>query len=117
MEFALFHNFDNVTFWHSIPQRVGCPESQVETYPLSFETDVELLDDNLVDPVNQLCDSLLGYGDVDFLDAKQCRLLAGWLEAQLEQRQLTPRLTELYRKLDDFARRAVKYNTGVVIDL
>ncbi|OZG57316.1 hypothetical protein BTIS_1410 [Bifidobacterium tissieri] len=116
MMFALFHNFDNVKFWHRIPQRIGCPPSQVEIFRMTADADRDLMDADLVDPVNNLCDALLGPYDVDFLDATQCRLLAGWIEARLTQ-PITPRLAEIYRKLDDYARRAIEYNTGVVIEL
>lgn len=116
MMFALFHNFNDVEFWHRIPQRMGRPASQVEIFRMTADSDRYLLDEDFVDPVNTLCASLIGPYDVVFLDARQCRLLAGWLEARLEQ-PITPRLAEIYRKLDDFARRAVDYNTGVVIEL
>ena len=116
MMFALFHNFDNVEFWHRIPQRIGIPNSQVEIYRMTADSDRDLLDNDLVDPVNALCGSLLGPYDVDFLDARQCRLLAAWLETRLA-RPISPRLAVVYRKLDDYARRAVQYDTGVVIEL
>ena len=116
MMFALFHDFDGLTHYGRIPNPPLETTPQVEIFRMTSDADRDLMDDDLVDPINRLCDALLGPYDVDFLNAKQCWLLAGWLEARLEQ-PIMPRLSEIYRKLDDFARRAVEYNTGVVIEL
>lgn len=113
MLFALFHNFDNVSYCGIIPNVPLESNEQVEIY--SFDLALwPLIDKDFVDPVDNLCGTLLGNGGIDFFDVRQCRLLAGWLEARLEQ-PIEPHLAELYRKLDDFARRAVEYGTGVVV--
>ncbi|PLS30251.1 hypothetical protein Uis1B_1921 [Bifidobacterium margollesii] len=116
MEATLFHDFEHVTsYYGNVPERPMQPDGHIEIYKM-HESDRDPLDEDFTDAINRVCDTTLGYGDVDFFDARQCRLLAGWLEARLEQ-PITPRLAEIYRKLDDFARRAVEYNTGVVIEL
>lgn len=114
MMFALFHNLDNVGHCGYIPDVPLHSNERVEIY--SFDLDLWLLiDKDFIDPVNNLCGTLLDNGDIDFFDARQCRLLAGWLEARLEQ-PIDSRLADLYRKLADFARRAIEYGTGVVIE-
>ena len=116
MEATLFHDFDNVTsYYGNVPNRPMHPNEHVEVYTM-HESDRDPLDEDFTDAINRVCGTTLGYGDVDFFDARQCHLLAGWLEARLEQ-PITPRLEEIYRRFDDFARRAVKYDTGLVIEL
>lgn len=116
MEAALFHDFDNVTsYYGNIPSRPMQSDEHVELYRMR-ESDRDPMDEDFTDPVNRVCGTTLGYGDVDFLDPRQCRLLAAWLKTRLTQ-PITPRLAEIYRHLLDYAQRATQYNTGIVIEL
>ncbi|PJM73707.1 hypothetical protein CS006_00475 [Bifidobacterium primatium] len=113
---VLFHDLDNIeSYYGNIPNGPYGPKTHSEVYRM-HESDRDPMDEDFTDPVNAICGSTLGYGDVDFFDARQCRLLAAWLETRLTQ-PIDPRLAEIYRRLDDYARRAVQYGTGVVIEL
>ncbi|WP_244609154.1 hypothetical protein [Bifidobacterium moukalabense] len=90
-------------------------DSRTESYELS-EEDKDLLDEDFVIPVNDLCGSLIGPTDVDYLNAEQCKLMLGWLEQRLKE-PVNPRLETIYRKLVEFARKAIKLDTGIVFDL
>ncbi len=90
-------------------------DSRTESYELT-EEDEDLLDEDFVIPVNDLCNSLIGPRDVDYLNAEQCKLMLGWLEQRLKK-PISPRLETIYRKLIEFASKAIKLNTGIVFDL
>ncbi|KAA8819807.1 hypothetical protein CSQ85_03665 [Bifidobacterium rousetti] len=116
MQAVLFHDFDSIpSYYGNVPNGPYGPGFHSEVYRMR-ESDRDPMDEDFTDEVNRLCDTTLGYGDVDFFDPEQCRLLAGWLEARLTQ-PITPRLADIYRHLLDYARRAVQYNTGIVIEL
>ena len=55
-------------------------------------------------------------GDVDYLNAEQCKLMLGWLEWRLTE-PINPRLETIYRKLVEFANKAIELGTGIVFDL
>ena len=116
MQAVLFHDFDLISsYYGKIPGGPYGSDHHSEVYRM-LESDRDPLDEDFTDDVNRVCDTMLGYGDIDFFDTKQCKLLAGWPEARL-MRPISPRLATIYRKLDEFARRAVAYGTGMVIEL
>ena len=98
---------------------------EISLYPDKFEehqfgdAEKELdwyLDEHFAMPVNELCDSLLGYGDVDYLDAKKCRKLIPWLEENIKKETKTE-VIDIYNKLKEFANRAVDLSTGIIIEM
>lgn len=116
MQAVLFHDFNKVpSYYGNVPNGPYDPMHHVELYRMR-ESDRDPMDEDFTDPVNEVCGTTLGYGDVDFLNPTQCRLLTGWLEARLT-RPITPRLATIYRHLLDYAQRAIQYNTGIVIEL
>lgn len=116
MQAILFHDFDKVTSYYGpIPQADYGPNSHSEVYEMRAE-DRDPLDEDFTDAVNAACGTVLGYGDVDFLIPRQCQLLTEWIADRL-QKPITPRLAEIYHHFDDYARRAVEYNTGMIIEL
>lgn len=114
--FTLFHDFDGVSYYGDIPEPPLELTPQVEHYSMEL-SDEDLLNKDFIDPVDQLCGALLDIGDVDFLNARQCRMLAAWLETRLTQKPLHPRLRAIYTALLDYAHRAITYDTGIVIEL
>ncbi len=90
-------------------------DNRVEEFELD-EGDEDLLDEDFVIPIDDLCDALIGPTDIDYLNADQCRLMLGWLERRVTE-PIHPRLETLYRKLIEFAGKAIELNTGIVFDL
>lgn len=71
---------------------------------------------DFVDPVDDLCDSLLDYGDIDYFNTESCEKLVPWLEDRLT-RPCPDWAHMLYEKLLEYAREAVRLGTGVVVEL
>lgn len=115
MTFELFHTLDGMGWYGHIPQAINAPAGSTEVYQLE-DSDFGLLNRDFIDPVNDLCDTLLDDGDVDFFDAKKCALLIEWLEDRLKK-PCPNRLREVYLRLLDYAKRAVELGTGVVVEL
>lgn len=117
MRLTLFLTLERARYYGYIPFfEVGDENPQrIESYELT-EEDEDLLDEDFVIPVNDLCGSLIGPTDVDYLNAEQCKLMLGWLEQRLRE-TVNPRLETIYRKLIEFARKAIELNTGIVFDL
>jgi hypothetical protein len=115
MAFSLVKSFDNIGFYGRIPEPLPGYESNFEEWPLS-QSDLILLNDDFVDPVNDLCGTLLDYGDVDFFNTAQCEILKCWLENRIAK-QCDCRLSVMYEKLLEFADRAIELGTGVVVEL
>ena len=55
-------------------------------------------------------------GEISYLNAEQCKLMLGWLEWRLTE-PINPRLETIYRKLVEFANKAIELGTGIVFDL
>ncbi len=90
-------------------------DARAESFELD-EEDAEFLDKDFVIPIDDLCDALIGIGDVDYLNADQCKMMLEWLEQRVTE-SIHPRLETLYRKLIEFAGKAIELNTGIVFDL
>lgn len=106
------------SFYGSIPETAGAPVGSYERYQLDFDSFdyFDIIDEDFIQPVDNICHSLLDIGDVEYLDIGQCKLLVPWLEKRLERPCPHP-LDAFYPKLLEFARRAIELGTGVVIDL
>lgn len=98
-----------------IPNVAADAGDAIEMFKLE-DGDWDLLDSEFVDAAYHVCHALLDYGDIDYLDARQCALLQGWLDSRLEG-SLEPRLRTLYHTLADYTQRAQALGTGVVIEL
>ena len=117
MRLVLFLTLDGAQYYgYILFFDVGEEDSQrIESYELT-EEDEDLLDADFIGPIDRLCDSLIDPRDVDYLNAGQCRLMLGWLEQRLNE-PIDPRLETIYRKLVEFANRAIELDTGIVFDL
>lgn len=94
----------------------------VENYPnkyeeFSFSDDGidEYLGESFAVPVNKECGCLLGYGDVDYLNAEKCKKLIPWIEKNIDT-FVNPKGKEAVEKILVFAKRAVELNTGIIIE-
>ena len=115
MTFELIKDFSGLEFFGNIPDTPNEVDERVEVFQLE-ESDWDILDKDFVDPINNLCNTLLDYGDVDFFNKEQCSLLKSWLVDKLQQ-NLPARDKLLYSKLLDFADQAIMMGTGIVIEL
>ena len=115
MELILVLSLEGLDYYGYIPETFQAKPGQTESFELTDE-DENLLDQDFVDPIDRLCNSLIDPGDVDYLNAEQCKLMLGWLEQRLTE-PVTSRLETIYRKLVEFANRAIELNTGIVFNL
>lgn len=115
MLFALVKEPESLTYYGYVPNVPHKTDETAEVYLLSDE-DKLLLNKDFVDGINTICNSLLDDGDVDYFDTTKCALMEKWLSDRL-MKPCEPRLAELYTKLMEYAVKAVKIGTGVVIEL
>ncbi|WP_022750578.1 hypothetical protein [Lachnobacterium bovis] len=92
----------------------GVPD-KVEDYVMEFD-EHDWLMDNLVDKINATCDTLLDDGDVDYIPAEKCEKLISLLE-DLPDQFVPQKYIKVVSVLKDFATRALKYNTGIAIEM
>lgn len=114
MVYQLILSFEGLDYYGDIPDAPYESGPNVEVFQFEME-DWPLFRDDFIEPVNVLCDVLLDYSDVDYFDVPKCKLLHGWLQERLTK-PIQPRLELLYRKLDEFAVRAIGLSTGVVVE-
>ena len=109
-------------YYGDIPEIYGHPNNYEEYVAIdedykNDENDLDwYLDEHFAIPVNELCDSLLGYGDVDYLDADKCKKLIPWLEESIKK-ESNGKVIDTYNKLKEFAKRAIDLNTGIIIEM
>lgn len=113
--FELIKDPTGLPYYGNMPDTPVEPDDSYELYKIDWD-DARALDEDFADPINDLCDSLIGLYDVDYFDAKQCLKLRAWLVERLK-RPCTGRLRELYTVLLDYANRAIELGTGVVVEL
>lgn len=116
MRFTLVLDFTEMTYYGGIiPNTPFPPDPRIEEHHFD-EEDRDLLNEFFVDDINQYCGTLLDDGDLDFYDKDKCILLKKWL-AEKTPTLSNERLKNLYSKLLEYATKAIKLNTGVVIEL
>ena len=118
MFFRLIKTFEgNTGYYGEIPQYTedGYLEKTV-CHRIETEEERELLLEDFMDPVNELCGTVLDYSDVDWFGPESCVKLKGWLEDRL-RRPCDERLRSLYAVLLDFVDRAIALGTGIVVEL
>ena len=115
MNFSLILDYTGLNYYGHLPEIPYPPDSRVEVYYFE-DKENELLCEDFVDSINDYCDTLLDDGDIDYFDKAKCILLKSWLEKRLPSVS-NERLKSLYGKLLEFANRAIKLGTGVVVEL
>lgn len=115
MELVLVLSLEGLNYYGYIPETFQAKPGQTESFELT-EGDEDLLDKDFIGPIDRLCNSLIDPGDVDYLNAEQCKLMLGWLEWRFTE-PINPRLETIYRKLVEFANKAIELGTGIVFDL
>lgn len=115
MAFYLVKSLDHVNYYGNVPEPVPGHEDAFDEHALS-QSDIKALNGDFVDSINDRCGTLLDLSDVDFFDADKCRILVAWLDERLEG-DPGEVLEPLYRKLREYACRAIDLGTGVVVEL
>lgn len=115
MKFALILDYAGLDYYGHIPVVPYPPDSRVEVFYFEDEENYLLLED-FVPPINKACGTLLDDGDSDYFNHSKCTILKSWLEERLPSIS-NEILANLYRKLLEFATRAIEQNTGVVVEL
>ena len=101
--------------WPNFPDDWNDP--RVECWSLDIdEAEETLLEENLVKPVDKLCDACLDFDEADFFNAAKCGQIKAWAEGEMRS-ELPGVLAAVLPKLRDFAARAVELGTGIVIEL
>lgn len=72
--------------------------------------------DNMVDRINDVCDTLLDDGDVDYIGAEKCEDLLHMID-NLPDGFVPNVFVETVEVLKDFAKRAIEYDTGIEIEM
>lgn len=84
MELVLVLSLEGLNYYGYIPETFQAKPGQTESFELT-EGDEDLLDKDFIGPIDRLCNSLIDPGDVDYLNAEQCKLMLGWLEWRLTE--------------------------------
>ena len=118
MFFRLIKTSEGVqSFYGEIPQYMEEDYAKyTEIYPIESDEDRDLLLEDFMNPINDLCGTLLDYGDVDWFGVENCKKLKAWLIDRM-RRPCNERLRILYTALLGYAVRAIEYDTGVVVEL
>lgn len=114
MSIQLFLRLDGLDYYGDIPEEPEDSNGIVEEYPLSSGDIKMILND--IDSIDDACNALLDYGDVDFFNCEKCAKLKEWIDERLKK-TMEPRYRELLNVLNDYCTRAIELNTGVVIEL
>lgn len=114
MKLILVLSLEELDYYGYIPETFQAKPGQTESFELT-EEDVNLLDNDFIDPTDKLCNALIDRGDVDYLNAEQCRLMLDWLEQRLKE-PTDPRIETIYRELVEFDNKAIELDTGIVFD-
>ncbi len=117
MRFTLILDYTGMTYYGHIPNTPFPPDSRIEEFSFDIEEkDMDVFGEEFIDPVDKVCDVLIDFGDVEYLDAEKCIKLKSWLEEWLKKNS-PEKIKPIYEKLLAFASRAIGLKTGIVIEL
>lgn len=118
MFFRLIKTFDGAQdYYGEIPQYTEEGYSKnTECYQIETEEERNLLLSDFMNPINDLCGTLLDYGDVDWFNVENCAKLNAWLDDRM-QKPCNELLLKLYSILLEYTGRAIELGTGVVVEL
>lgn len=104
-------------YYGHIPETYGHSD-KIEEFELEND-DREIdwyLDEHFAIPINEKCNSILGYGDVDFLDAEKCKVMIPWLKKNIKSESRKD-IVLFYNKLLEFSNKAIELKTGIIIEM
>lgn len=114
MTFQLAKTLEGIKMYGPIYDLGTGGPDKIEEYRVDDVVDWFL--DNMVDKINATCDTLLDDGDVDFIDAENCKKLVGMIKS-LPSNFIPLESQKAMDVLADYAQRAIEYNTGIEIEM
>ncbi|MDD5974103.1 MAG: hypothetical protein PUC01_10360 [Spirochaetales bacterium] len=114
MHIVLIKKLVGFSYYGNIPEIPNTEDDRFEVFPLTFD------DRDLIMPfvfeINKACGTALDFGDVEFFDNEQCRLLEGFIDT-ISFSRLNPRQSLLIEVIKSFSKEAQALKTGIVIEL
>lgn len=102
------------SYYGNILEIPNTEDDRFEVFTLTFD-DRDLLMSFVFD-INNVCKTSLDYGDVEFFDSEQCRLLEEVINKS-EFNSLNKRQLQLFEVIKRFSKEAQALKTGIVIEL
>lgn len=91
------------------------PEDRVEVISFGEDENRWFLKSH-VDNVNAACGTLLDDGDVDYIGEEGCKILIRYFE-DVNTSDIESQYRQVIDSLLDYAKRAIQYHTGIVIEM
>lgn len=114
MHIVLIKKLVGFSYYGNIPEIPNKEDDRFEAFPLSFD------DRNLLMPfvfeINKACGTALDFGDVEFFDKEQCRLMEDFIN-KISFNSLNQRQSQLFGVIKSFSKEAQVLKTGMVIEL
>lgn len=114
MHIVLIKKLVGFSYYGNIPEIPNTEDDRFEVFPLTFD-DRDLIMSFVFD-INNVCKTSLAYGDVEFFDSEQCRLLEEFIYKS-EFNSLNKRQLQLFEVIKSFSKEAQALKTGIVIEL
>ena len=115
MELYLAKTMENMKMYGPTYDLTMESEDRVELFKFGSKENDWLMN-NLIDMINAECNTLLDDGDYDFIDAHGCENLLKCL-GKVNLADASKEVTQLIRKMEEYATRAIELKTGIAIDL
>ena len=111
----LFKTLEGVDYYGDRPDAPEDGDSRAEFYDFDINREYwNILETDFINPVNDLCGSLLDFDEDDFFCVEQCVKLKNWIE-KLFQQEICPALKPVYEKILEYAIKAIDLGTGIII--
>lgn len=114
MHIAVIKKLVGFSYYGNIPEIPNTEDDRFEVFTLFFD-DRDLLMPFVFD-INDACKTVLDYGDVDFFDSEQCRLLEEFINT-INSNCLNQRQLKLFEVIKNYSKEAQTLKTGIVIEL
>jgi len=102
---------------YGFPDYPEPPDPRIEETLFDIdESNMDVLEEELYKPINDLCGTILDMWEQEFFDKSACAKIKPWLEERLANDDSSEILVEPYKKLLEYVTRAIDLNTGVVIE-
>ncbi|MDD7298176.1 hypothetical protein SAMN05720469_102172 [Fibrobacter intestinalis] len=111
----LFKTLEGVDYYGDRPDAPEDGDPRAEFYDFDINREYwNILETDFINPVNDLCGSLLDFDEDDFFCVEQCVKLKTWIEKRFQQ-ETCPALKPVYEKILEYAIKAIDLGTGIII--
>ena len=115
MKVYLAKDITDIPMYGDVPDLTQGDTTIVDSFEISDDLS-RFVDAQFVDQTNAVCDASLDFGDYQYYNVAQCRLLLEWLDGELANGSKSV-LCDFFIKLKDYLNYAIDRNTGVAIEL